>query len=254
MAENVEKKEIKEGEGNVLSGFVLYKDANMDWQRFFKFLRDDWGIEVTDEVKDEAVVFNVGEMMVACSLLPSPVPNKEAEEAAKRNVFWKDGADRVGEHNAQVLLAIMNKFDALDQALLFAKVASCLLKLENASGIYKAPTCYEKQFYINFANSIKDDALPMPILIHAGMYLAKSGLCAYTSGLRVLGYEEMEVINSQLQPDQVIGMLYAISEYVVSEEVTLKDGETIGFTDEQKIPIAVSKGVSVEGETIKIGL
>ena len=83
---------------------------------------------------------------------------------------------------------------------------------------------------------------------------AKSGLCAYTSGLRVLGYEEMEVINSQLQPDQVIGMLYAISEYVVSEEVTLKDGETIGFTDEQKIPIAVSKGVSVEGETIKIGL
>ena len=169
-------------------------------------------------------------------------------------VFWKDGTDRVGEHNAQVLLAIMNKFDALDQALLFAKVASCLLKLENAIGIYKAPTCYEKQFYINFANSIKDDALPMPILIHAGMYLAKSGLCAYTSGLRVLGYEEMEVINSQLQPDQVIGMLYAISEYVVSEEVTLKDGETIGFTDEQKIPIAVSKGVSVEGETIKIGL
>ncbi|MBR1423012.1 MAG: DUF4261 domain-containing protein [Ruminococcus sp.] len=255
MAENeIKNNEAKEGEGNVLSGFVLYKDANMDWNRFFKYLKEDWDIEVADEVKDDAVVFKIDDMMVACSLLPSPVPNKEAEEAANTNVFWKGGPEAVAEHNAQVLLAVMNKFDPYDQAILFAKVACCLLKLDNAIGIYKAPTCYEKQFYINFANSIKDDQTPMPILIHAGMYLTKTGLCAYTSGMRVLGYEEMEIIDSQLQPDQVIGILYAIAEYVVTEEAVLKNGETIGFTDDQKLPITVSAGVSVQGTTIKIGL
>ena len=32
----------------------------------------------------------------------------------------------------------------------------------------------------------------------------------------------------------------------------LKDGETIGFSEEQKLPITISEGVSVEGESIKI--
>ncbi len=253
MADNIEK-QVKEGEGNVLSGFVLYKDANMDWLRFFKNLKEDWGIEVTDEVKDNAVVFKVGEMVVACSLLPSPVPNNEAEDAARRNVFWQDSAKFVAEHKAQVLLAIMNKFDPLDQALLFAKVASSLLKLDNAIGIYKAPTVYEKQFYINFAETIKKDELPIPIIVFGGMYLTDDGLCAYTSGMRALGYEEMEVVDTQLQPNDIIGMIFAFCEYVVSEEVQLKNGETIGFTDEQKIPITLSDGVSVEGKTLKLGL
>ena len=47
--------------------------------------------------------------------------------------------------------------------------------------------------------------------------------------------------------------MLSISEYVLSEDVELKDGETIGFTDEQRLPIKVSEGVSVQGTTIKVG-
>ena len=76
MAENTNNNDKKEG--NVLAGFVLYKDANMDWARFKKSLKDDWGIETDDEVKDNALVFHTEGMVVACSLMPNPVPNKEA--------------------------------------------------------------------------------------------------------------------------------------------------------------------------------
>ena len=35
--------------------------------------------------------------------------------------------------------------------------------------------------------------------------------------------------------------------------VVLRDGETLGFTAEQKLPITRSKGVSLDGVTLKIG-
>lgn len=36
--------------GNVLAGFVLLTDANMDWPRFRHYLKEDWGIVFQDEV------------------------------------------------------------------------------------------------------------------------------------------------------------------------------------------------------------
>ena len=241
-------------EGNVLGGFVLYKSAeNMDWDKFLENLRNDWNIVPEDPVKDNSIVFKVDDMVVACTLMPVPIPNGEAESAAKYNILWKDGYKEVAEHKAHVMLAVMNKFDPLAQAMLFAKVACSLLKLEGSIGIYKDPTVYESRFYIRFAETIKDGECPMPILIYVGMYLTKQGLCAFTSGMRYFGWEEIEIINSQQQPDDVIGFLLSIAEYVVSEKVELKDGETIGFSEEQKLPITVSEGVSVKGNSVKIG-
>jgi len=251
MAENTNNTEKKEG--NVLAGFVLYKDANMDWARFRKSLKDDWGIETEDEVKDGALVFHTEGMVVACSLMPNPVPNKEAEECAKNNIMWKDGAEEVAKHQAHVMMAVMNKYDAMEQALLFAKIAYSLLKLDNAIGIYKNPTVYEKQFYMQFAESIKQGEMPVPIMLYTGMYLAKDGLCAFTQGMTFFGKNELEVVDSKQQPDKVISFMFSIEEYVLSEDVELKVGETIGFSEEQKLPISVGDGISVKGTTAKIG-
>ena len=67
----------------------------------------------------------------------------------------------------------------------------------------------------------------MPILIYTGMYLAKTGLCAFTSGMRFFGYEEMEIVDSPKQPNDLLGFLLSISEYVLSEGVELKDSEPL---------------------------
>lgn len=239
-------------EGNVLAGFVLYENANINWDKFFESLKEDWGIVPDEEVKNNSVVFKVDDMAVACSLVANPIPDQEAERAAKYNILWKDGAEETAKHKAHIMLAVMNKFEARAQATLFAKVAYSLLKLDGAIGIYKDPTVYEKQFYINFAETIKKGECPMPIYIYVGLYLSKTGLCAFTAGMRYFGWEEIEIINSTKEPDEVISFILSIAEYVVTEEVELKDGETIGFSEEQKLPITVSDGVSVTGRSVKI--
>ena len=92
---------------------------------------------------------------------------------------------------------------------------------------------------MNFAETIKDGEYPMPILIYTGMYLAKTGLCAFTSGMRFFGYEEMEIVDSQNSLTTCLDFCF-LSPSMLSEGVELKDGETIGFSEEQKLPITLS--------------
>lgn len=243
---------------NVL-GFVLLKDANFDWPRFKHNLKEDWDITFSDEIKDGAVVFEVEGRKVACSLLPNPVPNNEAEACAKNNMLWKDAAEETAKHAAHVMVAVMDSDDpeirdVLDANILFCKVASSMLKLKNTIGIYKNPTVFERKFYIDVAENIKKGAVPIPIMLHIGIYLTRDTLLrGFTYGLRAFGREEIEVIDSTAQPQELFNFLLAISDYVITQEVDLKDGETIGFTEDQKLPITVSDAVSIDGKSVKIG-
>ena len=82
--------------------------------------------------------------------------------------------------------------------------------------------------------------------------MGKNGESGYTDGLRGLGYDEIEVIDSKQSPGDVGEFLTDVANYVVDEEVILQDGETIGFTAEQKLPISKSRGAAVEGNSLKI--
>ena len=47
-------------------------------------------------------------------------------------------------------------------------------------------------------------------------------------------------------------LLLNIAGYIIQEDVTLQDGETLGYTAEQKLPITRSQGINVEGMSLKI--
>ncbi|MBR1765210.1 MAG: DUF4261 domain-containing protein [Ruminococcus sp.] len=259
MAENENKQETEqtESKGSAALGFALYKDANFDWPRFRHYLKEDWGIEFQEEPKDGATVFRVGDQMAACSLMPMPVPEHEAEECAKNNVLWEHAEQEVAKHSAHLLLAVMDHGQPLEQALLLCKLASSAMKLKNAIGFYHNPTVYEKDFYVQNAKVMKDDELPMPILIYTHMYLSQAAqgsvLNGFTYGLRRFGKEEIEILETSAQPQELFGFLMSIAEYTLTSDEELKDGDTIGFTEDEKLPIKLSDAVNFTGQSLKIG-
>ena len=99
----------------------------------------------------------------------------------------------------------------------------------------------------------------MPLYVGLGIYPeeTKEGddhkISAFSAGMSVFGKLEMEVIGTGLDPNGLLGFMYTICEYVISEDVTLQDGETIGFSENDKIPIHISEGAAVPGQTIKLG-
>ena len=80
----------------------------------------------------------------------------------------------------------------------------------------------------------------------------EEGLCGYTDGLAAFGKEEIEVLDTQAAPGDLHSFLLDLASYVLEEDVTFHDGETIGFTEGQYLSISRSAGVWHDGMTLKI--
>lgn len=237
---------------NVINGFILFKDVDCDFEKIKKNLKADWNIELNSEIKDKTTVFNVGNTMVGLTFVSAPVPNGEAETNAKNNIFWEDGVKVTSEHKSHMIVAVMGGKDPLKSAKLFVKVSSSILKLENTIGIYKNPTVIPSDMYIEVAEELKEDSFPILDVVYIGMYRSDNGICGYTEGLKYFGKKEIEVLDTDVEVFELYEFLIDIANYVITSDVKLNEGETIGFSAEQKLPITISEGVALKEDTIKI--
>lgn len=100
---------------------------------------------------------------------------------------------------------------------------------------------------------MKEGELPLLNWVYFGLYRTENGVCGYTYGLSAFGKDEIEVLDTPANPGDLRDFLFDLSYYVLAQDVTLHDGETIGFSAEQKLPITRSPGIAVEGMSLKIG-
>lgn len=258
-AEEVEKH--KENAGNFVN-FVLLKEPVWDKEAFLKQLKDDWQIEdegvEADESEDkeeyeDMVIVSHNGAMISVALMAAPVPNGEAEFHAKCNYTWKEAEETVKKHKANLIVAVMgNAVSAMEAGEMLVKTNVSLCRQGGVIGIYANETVYQPELYLDFARIFEKDGFPIFNLVWFGMYKRNKGICAYTCGMRDFGYDEMEIIDSSVDSQELFEFISDIANYVISEEVILRDGETIGFSEDQKLPISKSAGVAVEGESLKI--
>ena len=258
-------KKKEEREGAVLPSFVLLSDVSLDLDQLARDFYADWGIELPilddEDAEDDdfpTLVTEIDNMNVAISLMPAPVPNGEAVECAKTNFRWSDAVSAAERHEAHALIIVMplTKRPLAEVATLHAKLCASCLKQPNALGIHTAGTVFDPAFYMGSAKfAVENKTFPIMNHVFFGLYSNDEGktFSGYTFGLLTLGKQELEILDSTAGPDEVVGFLIDIASYIMNADVTLKHGETIGFTADQKLTIAESQGVALDGKTLKIG-
>lgn len=258
QAQQAEKR--KENPGNFVN-FVLLNEPVWDKQEFLKNLEEEWQIKDDTCNEDKAseddpniAMLTYNGAMISVAFFEAPVPNGEAEANAASNFMWPGAVDAAKAHKAQLIVAIMGReLGAKEAGIVLAKVVATCCKNENVLGVYANETVYAPDFYANCSQMIKDDMFPVLNLVWFGLYGSEDGVSAYTCGLADYGKDEIEILNSKENPNDIRAILVDIALYVIENDVVLSDGETIGFTPEQKLSITKSRGVAVEGDSLKIG-
>ena len=70
--------------------------------------------------------------------------------------------------------------------------------------------------------------------------------------MKEFGKSEIEIIDSAMDSDELYYFLLSILQYILEGDVILNDGETIGFSEEEKIKITESKAVYLDGNSLKL--
>lgn len=235
--------------------FVLLSNSQWDVNQLINDCKTDWDIELPDDSKDNTLVAMMGNMTLAIALMPTPVPNEEAEHNAGANYMWKDAVEVSKSHKAHILVSVLGKdANLLDRGKLFTKVVSSCLKQENAIAVYTDGVVFQPKFYLEVASFMQQDEDALPILdwVWFGIYRTDEYAGIYTYGMRKFGKEEIEVYATNADLNDIRDFLLDIVTYVLDSDVTLEDGETIGFSEEQKLGITLSDAIALEGKSLKI--
>ena len=244
----------------VFTGFVLLSKGKWDKEQFIRDMKEKWDIAVeeydaSEERDDDALVFEVGDMLAAVSLATYPIPNGEAEVNAENNYMWEDAVKAAKEHHAHIMVAVLGKEeDLLEKGKLFTKLVAACCRQKYTTGVYTSGVVFEPRFYEGFANMMREDELPIFNWIWFGLWRSENGINGYTYGMDVFGKEEMEVLATDANPNDLRDFLASLVSYVLENNVELHDGETIGFSEDDKHTITCSPGVSLPEEqmTLKI--
>ena len=244
----------------VFLGFVLLEKAHWDKGRLIADLKAEWDIDVPEEDKDDrkdngdSQVFEAGDMIAAVSLMHGPVPGGEAEDNAENNYMWPDAVKAAQSHAAHIMVTVLGKeTDVRLRGQFFVKLAAACCRQPGVLGVYTSGVVFEPSFYADMAGVMKEGELPLNNWIWFGLHRREGGVCGYTYGMDVFGKEELEVLDADADPLAVREFLVSLAGYVIGSDVTLNDGETIGFSQGDRHRITRSPGVALPDQpTLKV--
>lgn len=234
---------------------VLLSENKWDTRKLANDCITDWNIELPGNNDGGSLVAMMGDITLVVALMPTPVPNEEAEYYASANYMWKNAVEAAKSHKAHILISVLGKdADLLEAGKLFTKVVSSCLKQDHAIAVYTDGAVFQPQFYREVASFMQQDKDALPILdwVWFGVCRTDEYTGIYTYGMRKFGKEEMEVYATNANLNEVRDFLLDIVTYVLDSDVTLKDGDTIGFSEEQKLRVTLSDAVALGGKSLKL--
>ena len=256
LSEEERKKKWDEADEQnaVRVGSVLLKDAEIDFDALSDALIQ--AFDVTDEncTRDaQTLVFSLESNMISVALMDTPVPDGEAEFYAEGNFLWREAVETTKQHQAHLLVAVLNReANAIEAACFFTDTVNLCSMETKALGIYTTGTVYEPSFYNEWAGKLRNGEMPLPLWVYVGLVRDENGLSGYTYGLTLFGRLELEIIGTSRSREELYNFLYGVCEGILSEGMYFHDGETLSFTSDQRLTITKSKAVYVEGDSFKI--
>ncbi len=242
---------------SVILGMVLLKEADsLNIDGIINELKTKWKLDVKNvDAADGMAVFTIEDYKIAIANIPAAIPEGEVERAAEYNYLWKNGVKETSKHKGHIILSIMNAGKKpVQENLLYSKLASAVMNNSNSMGIYigNRTLVIEKKFYQANVEEMSEQNLPLNNWIYFGLVRQNGKHSVYTYGLADFGKKEMEIVDSDQPLETLNEMMLNLTHYVLSYDVNLNAGETVGMSEEQKLKISESKGRFLDGTTLKI--
>ena len=253
------KKNKVKTQGGPFTSYVLLRKAEFNLEKLVAVIKKDWNITVSSgSVNNEKNVLacTIDGILATVTLVRMPVPNGKAVEDAQRNFRWEEAVDVVSEHKAHLIVSVLPQYESLAKtSTIMVQLCSSCMKQSNAIAVNSISTVFAKDFYVDLAEEyIKDKSIPIWNLVFIGIYSRDEGktISAYTYGLKLFLKDEIEILDSISDPNNIIELITDVATYVIEDDITLNDSETIGFSEEQKLQITKSESIILPFDTIKI--
>jgi hypothetical protein len=170
--------------------------------------------------------------------LPAPIPPQELEGPVALAWHWPTARDEVAAHQGHVIVhASSTELHPMDVWRLHTRLVAAVVATTPSLGVYvgDAMMVRSREDWLDDALATEGDGLPILLWVGINPVREEDGRAsAYTTGLSSFGFMEMEVRGSARPLQEVMAGLGDAAYYQISTGARLHDGETFGFSENDR--------------------
>lgn len=200
------------------------------------------GTQKTEQTTLEVLEFELkpgGTAFVA--LMPMPVPNGEAEDAARFSLSAVGTGWKLPKHYAHAIVTLRDAKTAsmVDTLSLFTSLVAAVTEASQAVGVYwgEAGATHDAKFFLSIA---QDQDVSSRIMLWSGVSVAheKDGrLSLWSTGMKQLNLPDLLMIAPKSTGNSALGTFFDFLSYSAEFGKPLPEGDTIGRTADERLPI-----------------
>ena len=210
------------------------------------------------EAKESTITCDLNGAVAFVSLMPAPIPWPELEGPCATAWWWPEAGENLKDHTDHLIVALMgSEADPATRHVWLSQLVSVVAELTPAAGIYwgAGTVVHEPGDFAEQVAELTPKLLAPQLWIDMRMERCPDGALRYfTTGMQSFGLPEVEIEHTHREPEEVMQFCYGIINYMITGNIAIGDGETVGRTEQEKIP--VTHGPSMferEGDVIKLG-
>ncbi|KUF44338.1 hypothetical protein AS361_02830 [Myroides marinus] len=254
-----EKPQESTVESKLLLSMPMFKNGDRySIEQVIAHLKKQWGMKVDgDDYSDDTAILTIEGSMVAIAYMSAAIPREDIEATAKYTYSWSTAMEDLEGMTGHVIVSVMvSDKSTYDRYMLMSKVLYSILATSNAVGVYQGgqTLLISREEYLSYEDRLMENDTPLTLWVYIGIRVGHEDTTLYTYGMEEFGFKELEIIQTRMATGEAFSFLCNVCCYVLESNVRFRDGETFGYTEEQRISITLSKGVNLNGETLKLGL
>ena len=253
------KKECEEGAkdgGSLRIAFVLLSEPQLPQpdaiiRAFDEFAADGGKLEPgedssTEEASKQVITLalNTGETSFV-ALMPAAVPNGEADHASRFSLSSFRDDWTLPPHIAHLIVTFHggSNTSVLEGLSRFTSVLAAVTKTSDAVGVYwgDAGATHDSEFFTSIA--AKEEVVAK-LTLWSGVSIAreKDGRLSFLSlGMNQLNLPDLLLVAGESSANVAVETMYDLLAYVAQRGEALPDGDTIGRSDDQRLPVRYVK-------------
>lgn len=194
-----------------------------------------------------------GDFYVA-QVIDLPIPREELQYACTTSMGWPEGCGKLATMKAHLLVAAFNFSDNVERATFeLSAFTQAVAASSGAIGIYlgEAETVWSpEQFSTGTLQSSVEDP---PYLIWLGLKAQKEAdgaTTVVTRGMTAFGFKNIEIQKTKSDGNDSLIKVTDIAQYLFVNGDDLKDGDTIGATEDERIRITFGPSILDASEQV----
>ncbi|MFC0779279.1 DUF4261 domain-containing protein [Flavobacterium sp. HJSW_4] len=251
-----ETPEPKNEKGALLAMPLFINNDSYNIDSVIQNLKNFWGLSIINFSGDNnSAVFTVNNELATVFFIPGQIPGDEVSTSIQYAYNWHTAEEDLKNYTGHAVVSVMSaQGSQVERYTLLSKLLCAILSTSNSIGVHQAKQTLliPRNQYLENIDDLQQGKSPVHLWIYIGIKTSEQGNYMYTYGLPEFEKQEMEVQKSPQDLAELFNFFSNIISYVINNDVTLRNGETLGYTEDQKIKITASQGMFVEGQTLRL--